>query len=118
MILQKIIINENSTIFIKPVNDDYDLSIWTSLQKYNSSKEMIYIVLNDEPLEGIRNYVNNMFQKYKSGKLRYIYWIKYKYNKRNNTIFLSTGSYLFLIQKHQNLNSISHFIWINYLLDF
>lgn len=65
--------NEKNTIFIKPTDDDYDLSIWTSLQKHNSSKEMIYIVSHDEPLEGVKNYVKNIFRKYKSKKLRYIY---------------------------------------------
>lgn len=70
MILQKMLVNEKNTIFIKPTNNDFDLSIWTSLQKHNSSKKIIYIVSNDEPLEGVKNYVNNIFRKYKSEKLR------------------------------------------------
>lgn len=67
-ILQKIIIDGNS-IFIKPTNDDYDLSIWTCIQKHNSSKGIICIISNNEPLEGVSTYVGDVLRKYKSEKL-------------------------------------------------
>lgn len=63
-------LDENS-IFIKPTNDNYDLSIWRALEKYNnSSTGKIYIISKSEPLEGITTRVKEMLHKYKSKKLR------------------------------------------------
>jgi len=61
---------EENNIFIKPTNDNYDLSIWRALETYNSSTGNIYVISKSEPLEGITTHVKEMLQKYKSNKLR------------------------------------------------
>lgn len=57
-------------MFIKPTNDNYDLSIWRALETFNSSTGKIYLISNSEPLEGITTHVKEILNKYKSKKLR------------------------------------------------
>lgn len=70
MLVLKTITTDGNCVFIKPASDSYDLSIWKTLERYNSSKELICVVSNNEPLEGVNTYVNDMIRKYKSEKLR------------------------------------------------
>ncbi|XP_026822789.1 fatty acid synthase-like, partial [Rhopalosiphum maidis] len=73
-LMKKVIVLDKNVISIKPTNDEYDLSIWKALETHNnSSKDMIYIISRSEPLEGINVYVNEILQKYKSKKLRFLF---------------------------------------------
>lgn len=45
--------------------------MWKILEKYASSEEIIYIVSDSEPLNGIITHVKEMSIKYKSPNLRY-----------------------------------------------
>ncbi|VVC29220.1 Hypothetical protein CINCED_3A006213 [Cinara cedri] len=60
-------------VFIKPAIDDYDNTVWKTLEKHESSKEKIYIISDSEPLGGIVNHVKEMLIKYKSPKLRFLF---------------------------------------------
>ncbi|XP_016657076.1 fatty acid synthase isoform X4 [Acyrthosiphon pisum] len=72
-LMKKIIRLEDKSIFIKPTNDNYDLSIWRALETNNSSNGKIYIISMSEPLEGISIYVKEMLHKYKSKELRFLF---------------------------------------------
>ncbi|XP_060835401.1 fatty acid synthase-like [Rhopalosiphum padi] len=72
-LMKKIVKLEENSIFIEPINDNYDLSIWRALDKYKSSTGKIYIISKSEPLEGITSHVEGILQKYKSKKLRFLF---------------------------------------------
>ncbi|CAI6347084.1 unnamed protein product [Macrosiphum euphorbiae] len=72
-LMKKILRLEENNIFIKPTNDNYDLSIWRALKTYNSSTGKIYIISKSEPLEGISTHVKDILHKYKSNKLRFLF---------------------------------------------
>jgi len=61
---------EENNIFIEPINDNYDLSIWRALEMYTSPTGKIYIISKSEPLGDIITHVKDILQKYKSKQLR------------------------------------------------
>uniref|UniRef100_A0A2H8TDM0 Fatty acid synthase n=1 Tax=Melanaphis sacchari TaxID=742174 RepID=A0A2H8TDM0_9HEMI len=71
--MKKIVKLEKNNIFIEPINDSYDLSIWRALETHNTTNDRIYIISKSEPLEDIDAYVNKILQKYKSKKLRFFF---------------------------------------------
>jgi hypothetical protein len=47
-------------MYIKPTIGNYDLSLWTALQKNNPTKAMICIISKSEPLEGVSAHVKKI----------------------------------------------------------
>ncbi|KAF0755952.1 fatty acid synthase-like isoform X1 [Aphis craccivora] len=72
-LMKKTVSLEKNSIFIEPINDNYDLSIWRALEMYNSPTGKIYIISKSEPLGDIITHVKEILQKYKSKKLRFLF---------------------------------------------